>query len=72
MAVSETSSQPIELSFPLPKAPDTKIHLQLVIQKTSILLLLTSATNGDTSSGVPLGSFVYALPDVSPAPPCTC
>jgi hypothetical protein len=31
---------------------------------TSLLLLLTTAMNGDTSRAAPLGSFVYALPDV--------
>ena len=57
-------SRPIELSFPLPKSPDTRIYLQLTIQTTSILLFLTTAMNGDTSTAAPLGSFVYALPDV--------
>ena len=58
------SSHPVQLSFPLPKAPETKIHLHLTIQSTSILLFLTTAINGDTSATAPLGSFVYALPDV--------
>jgi len=53
----------LELSFALPKAPDTKIHLQLTNRTTSILLFLTTAVNGDTSALAPLGSFVYALPD---------
>ncbi|KAH7360748.1 hypothetical protein BKA65DRAFT_547461 [Rhexocercosporidium sp. MPI-PUGE-AT-0058] len=61
-AISRVSGQPTQLSFPLPKAPDTRIHIQLTIQATSILLFLTTAMNGDTST-VPLGSFVYALPD---------
>jgi hypothetical protein len=56
--------RPTELSFPLPKAPETRIYLQLTIQTTSILLFLTTALNGDTSTAAPLGSFVYALPDV--------
>lgn len=60
----QNSSRPIEVSFPLPKGPDTRIHLRLTIQKTSILLFLTTASNGDTSTTVPLGSFVYAMPDV--------
>jgi hypothetical protein len=63
--IAEPSAQPVELSFPLPKAPETRIHLQLTIQTTSLLLFLTTAMNGDTSSTAPLGSFVYALPDVS-------
>ncbi|KAH7418372.1 hypothetical protein BKA64DRAFT_635501 [Cadophora sp. MPI-SDFR-AT-0126] len=61
-AMSDVSGRPIQLSFPLPKAPDTRIHVHLTVQATSILLFLTTAMNGDTST-VPLGSFVYALPD---------
>ncbi len=57
--------EPIELSFPLPRAPDTRIHLRLTVQTTSLLLFLTTALDGDASSVPPLGSFVYALPDVS-------
>ena len=60
----EPTAKPIELSFPLPKAPETKIHLQLTIQTTSLLLFLTTAMKGETSTAAPLGSFVYALPDV--------
>lgn len=58
------SNAPIELSFPLPKAPDTKIHIRLTVQTTTLLLFLTTAINNDTSTVPPLGSFVYALPDV--------
>jgi hypothetical protein len=57
-------SQPIQLSFPMPKAPETSIHLHLTVNKISLLLFLTTALNGDTSAAPPLGSFVYALPDV--------
>jgi hypothetical protein len=64
-AALETSAKPIELSFPLPKAPETKIHLQLTINSTSLLLFLTTVYGGDVPTGAPLGSFVYALPDVS-------
>ena len=61
----ELPNQPIQLSFPLPKAPETRIHIHLTIQTTSMLLFLTTTLNGDTSAVAPLGSFVYALPDVS-------
>ncbi|KAF7930742.1 uncharacterized protein EAE98_001957 [Botrytis deweyae] len=58
------ASQPsIQISFPLPKAPETNIHLHLTINTVSILLFLTTALNGDTSTAPPLGSFVYALPN---------
>ncbi|ESZ97620.1 hypothetical protein SBOR_2021 [Sclerotinia borealis F-4128] len=68
MADSNTSSMgapqsPIQISFPLPKAPETSIHLHLTISQVSLLLFLTTALNGDTSTAPPLGSFVYALPN---------
>ncbi len=56
--------KPIQLSFPLPRAPKTKIHLYLTINTTSLVLFLTTVYGGDIPAGVPLGSFVYALPDV--------
>jgi hypothetical protein len=59
------SVRPIELSFPLPKAPETKIHVHLTINSTSILLFLTTVYGGGFPTEAPLGSFVYALPDVS-------
>ncbi|TVY53173.1 hypothetical protein LCER1_G005334, partial [Lachnellula cervina] len=61
-AMAQSSAPPIEISFPLPKSPDTRIYLRLTIQSTSLLLFLTTALNGDQSA-VPLGSFVYAIPD---------
>ena len=64
VAMTEPLARPIELSFALPKAPETKIYLHLTIRETSLLLFLTTAMNGDTSTAAPLGSFVYALPDV--------
>jgi hypothetical protein len=67
-AISEPSSTPIELSFPLPKSPDTSIHIHLTIRATSILLFLTTSSNGDTLTLAHLGSFVYALPDVREIP----
>ncbi|EPE36111.1 hypothetical protein GLAREA_05449 [Glarea lozoyensis ATCC 20868] len=60
---TSSSRRPIEISFPLPKAPDTRIHLRLTISSTSIILFLTTTVNSDTSSTAPLGSFVYAMPD---------
>jgi hypothetical protein len=52
-----------ELSFALPKAPETQVHMSLTLQKLSILLFITTL-NGEQSATAPLGSFVYALPDV--------
>jgi hypothetical protein len=64
-AALERSVKPIELSFPLPKAPETKIHVHLTVNTTSIVLFLTTVYGGDIPTGALLGSFVYALPDVS-------
>lgn len=55
---------PKSLSFPLPRGPETRIHMRLTNNPTCILLFLTTSQNGDTSSPAALGSFVYALPDV--------
>ena len=71
VTVASPSAKPISLSFPMPKAPETRIHMHLTIQTTSLLLFLATTLNGNTSEAVPLGSFVYALPDVcysSPSP----
>lgn len=57
--------KPIELAIPLPNAPQTKIYIRLTISATSILLLLTTVFGGETATKPALGSFVYALPDVS-------
>ncbi|KAF2714870.1 hypothetical protein K504DRAFT_395629 [Pleomassaria siparia CBS 279.74] len=62
MASSETPSEPIAVSFPLPRAPQTKIHVQLTNNGTSLLLFLTTTTP-DPSTSAPLGSFVYAMPN---------
>jgi hypothetical protein len=59
------SAKPLELSFPLPKAPQTRIHLRLTINATSLLLFLTTIDGGEGATNAALGSFVYALPDVS-------
>ncbi|KAJ1329622.1 Proteasome assembly chaperone 4 [Microdochium nivale] len=52
-----------QLSFPLPRSLDTKIHLRLSIKAKVILLYLTTVAAEDVGKPVPLGSFVYALPD---------
>lgn len=61
----EMASKPIELAIPMPKAPDTKIHLQLTVRATSLLLFVSSVIDGNTSATASMGSFVYAIPDVS-------
>lgn len=69
MANSTVSSQtkltvvpPIELSLALPRAHGTRIYLQLTDRATSVLIFLTTAQDG-VSSTASLGSFVFAIPD---------
>ncbi len=57
---------PIQLSFSLPRSLDTRIYLHLTVKSKAVLLFLTTAAMDDASSPTPLGSFVYALPDVCP------
>ena len=69
------SNKPIEVAFPLPRAPQSNIHLQLHNNGPNILLFLTTSTT-EASSSASLGSFVYAMPNVSssphPVPPDNC
>ena len=58
-------SVPLELSFHLPKAPHTLLQCHLTFRPTSIMLFLTTSVVGEPSSTAPMGSFVYAMPDVS-------
>ena len=57
--------QAVQLSVPLPHAPSFRINVHLTIQATSIVLFLTTSTADAPASGCPLGSFVYAMPNVS-------
>lgn len=63
---THTDSKPLELAIDLPRSPGLKLNLHLTILANSILLFLTS-TDSDAlpNSAVQMGSFVYALPDVS-------
>ncbi|KAI1129480.1 hypothetical protein F5Y10DRAFT_152439 [Nemania abortiva] len=54
---------PIQVSFPLPRGMDTKIHMRLTIQSKAILLFVTTVAAEDSDKPAPMGSFVYALPD---------
>jgi hypothetical protein len=61
--VHSAPSKPLELAFTLPSNPHTKLHLQLTVHATTILLFVTTTTPENSSQATPLGSFVYALPD---------
>lgn len=60
------TSKPLELSFPLPKAPNTLLQAHLTFLTTVTTLFLTTTVLGESASTLaPMGSFVYAMPDVS-------
>jgi hypothetical protein len=58
--------KPQELSFPLPKALHTTGHVHLTFLAHCFMVHLATSTPGDSAGSVkPMGSFVYAMPDVS-------
>jgi hypothetical protein len=60
------SFKPLELSFPLPKAPHALLRVHLTFLGTATTLFLTTTAVDESSSTLSaLGSFVYAMPDVS-------
>jgi len=60
------SAQSVEISFALPKAPHAILHGHLTfLEACAMIHLTTSELGADGSSATPLGSFVYAMPDVS-------
>ncbi|KAI1103069.1 hypothetical protein F4804DRAFT_245339 [Jackrogersella minutella] len=55
--------EPIQLSFPLPRSLDTRIHLRLTIKSKVILLFLTTMAADEEDNAAPMGSLVYSIPD---------
>lgn len=55
----------MEFSIPLPRSLDTRIYIRLSTKAKAIVLFLTTASQDDASTATPLGSLVYALPNVS-------
>lgn len=58
-------SKPFELAITLPQSPGTRIHLHITVLASSLMLFLTSASMEGAPAGAAMGSFVYAMPDVS-------
>lgn len=53
-----------EIAIPLPRVLHTTAHIHLTFQATHTMVFLATSVPGD-SGEKPLGSFVYAMPDVS-------
>lgn len=60
-----SSTQTFEESFRLPRSLDTRIHVRVSKLQKALVLNLSTATAEELGTVVPMGSFVYALPDVS-------
>lgn len=59
------SFTPVELSFPLPKHPHLNLHAHLSFLGNCAMVHLTTTDVAESqNSSPPLGSFVYAMPDV--------
>ncbi|OLN89789.1 hypothetical protein CCHL11_09476 [Colletotrichum chlorophyti] len=59
-----------QISIPLPRALDTRIHIHLTTRAKAATLFLTSVTQDESTGPAALGSFVYALPNrLEPAQP---
>jgi len=52
-----------EFSVALPRSMDTRIYFRLTVQAKAITLFVTTAAVDEANAPVPIGSFVYAIPD---------
>jgi hypothetical protein len=59
-------AESIQVSVPLPHSIDTRIYIHLTARSKYVMLFLTTASAEEVGTPTPMGSFVYALPDVSP------
>lgn len=62
----QPSLHPKQMSFPLPLTPHTTLHVQTTRLETSSLIFLTASDPSNSTSTSSLGSFIYAMPNVSP------
>lgn len=61
----EPSYKPVEISFPVPRHPHLNLQASLTFLEGCSMVHLTTSTLGEGSTThAPLGSFVYAMPDV--------
>lgn len=62
--MAAVQNEAINMSLPLPRSLDTRIYIRLSTQAKAVVLSLTTATQDELSAPKPMGSFVYALPNV--------
>lgn len=61
---SAATSKTASFSLPLPHSLDNRIYVRLSLKSKALVVFLTTATSEEAGQATPLGSFVYALPDV--------
>lgn len=60
------SFSPVNISFAVPRHPHLNLQVHLTFLENCSMIHLTTSTIGEgASTHAPLGSFVYAMPDVS-------
>lgn len=62
--MAAVQDETLNISIPLPRSLDTRIYIRLSTQAKAIVLSLTTSTQDELASAKPMGSFVYALPNV--------
>jgi hypothetical protein len=69
---SEVKSR--QFSFPLPNAPQSKVFAHVTVYSQALVIFLSSSSEGAAAPSN-LGSFIYAMPNVSiddSSPICMC
>jgi hypothetical protein len=61
----ELPPKTFQFALPLPQNPHMIVHGHLTFFKTNTMLFLTTAEAGELGGLTPMGSFVYAMPNVA-------
>ena len=62
--MAATQNEAIAFSIPLPHSIDTRLYIRICTQARAVVLSLTTAGLDELATPRPMGSFVYALPNV--------
>lgn len=65
---TRSRSQPIELAIDLPRNLGTRVNVHLTLLANAAMLFLSSSSTEAGPTAAAMGSFVYAMPDVSRRP----
>lgn len=60
----EMHRESLQLALALPRNQQMTMHVHLTFSRTNAMILLTTATTGEAAGLAPMGSFVYAMPNV--------